>query len=115
MKLWQDLRRRHVFRLTGLYIVGAWLVIQVAATFFPAWGIPETALRYLIVTAASCFPVALVFSWFFDITVDGIVRTSYAGETADFDYRLKKKDYLILAALACMSVLVIYTSVENIR
>lgn len=115
MKLWQDLRRRHVFRLTGLYIVGAWLVIQVAATFFPAWGIPETALRYLIVAAVLCFPVALVFSWFFDITVDGIVRTSYAGETADFDYRLKKKDYLILAALACMSVLVIYTSVENIR
>lgn len=115
MKLWQDLQRRHVFRLIGLYIVGAWLVIQVAATFFPAWGIPETALRYLIVAAVLCFPVALVFSWLFDITVDGIVRTSYVGDAAEFDYRLKIKDYLILAALAGISVVVIYGSFEKVR
>ncbi len=44
MNVWQELRRRRVFRLIGLYIVGAWLAIQVAATFFPAWAIPETLL-----------------------------------------------------------------------
>ena len=114
MKLWQDLRRRHVFRLIGLYIVGVWLVIQVAATFFPAWGIPETALRYLIGAAVLCFPVALVFSWFFDITADGIVRTSHAGDAGEFDYRLKRKDYLILAALAGISVIVVYGSFERV-
>jgi TolB-like protein len=115
MKFWQDLRRRHVYRLIGLYIVGAWLVIQVAATFFPAWGIPETALRYLIIAALLCFPVAVVFSWFYDITSTGIVRTARAGDTSAVDFRLKRADYLILAALVSVLVVVFYGSVEKVR
>ena len=82
---WQELRRRKVFRTAGLYIVGAWLVIQVADIFFPAWGLPETAIRYLFVAAAACFPVALVFGWFFDVTTEGIVRTGPADKSAVAD------------------------------
>lgn len=78
MKLGQDLRRRHIFRLVGLYVFGAWVVIEVASVFFPAWGVPDTALRYLIIAAVLGFPIALVFGWFFDITASGIVRTAPA-------------------------------------
>lgn len=115
MKLWQDLRRRHVFRLVGLYIVGAWIVIQVASTFFPAWGIPDTALRYLIIAAVLCFPIAVIFSWFYDITAEGIVRTARAGDTGDADYRLKRTDYLILASLAVISIVVVYNSATKVQ
>lgn len=78
MELGQDLRRRHIFRLVGLYVFGAWVVIEVASVFFPAWGIPDTALRYLIIAAILGFPIALVFGWFFDITASGIVRIAPA-------------------------------------
>ena len=64
--------------MSGFYVVGAWLIIQVADVFFPAWGLPETALRFLIVAAILCFPIALVFSWTFDITTSGIVKTEPA-------------------------------------
>jgi hypothetical protein len=115
MKFWQDLRRRHVFRLIGFYIVGAWLVIQVASTFFPAWGIPDTALRYLIIAAVLCFPIAVVFSWFYDITADGIVRTVQSVDEGDLDYRLKRTDYMILSALAAVAITVIYGSVTKVQ
>lgn len=46
MGLWQELRRRRVYRMSGFYIVGAWLIIQVADVFFPAWRLPETAVSY---------------------------------------------------------------------
>ena len=36
-----DLRRRHVFRVAALYIVGAWLLLQIAEVIFPGLGIPE--------------------------------------------------------------------------
>ncbi len=49
MKILGEMKRRNVFRIGMAYIVGAWVVLQVAATFFPAWGIPDTALRYLII------------------------------------------------------------------
>jgi len=115
MKFWQDLRRRHVFRLVGLYIVGAWMIIQVASTFFPAWGIPDTALRSLIVAAVICFPIAVVFSWFYDITTDGIVRTARSGDAGEFDYGLKRTDYVILGALAAVAIAVIYGSVSKVH
>jgi hypothetical protein len=34
MGFWQELRRRRVYRMSGLYVVGAWLIIQVADVFF---------------------------------------------------------------------------------
>lgn len=115
MKFWQDLRRRHVLRIVGLYIVGAWVAIEVASTFFPAWGIPDNALRYLIFAAVLGFPIAVIFGWLFDITSDGIVRTRSASADGEVDYRLKRTDYLILAALAVVSVAVLYNSYENVR
>ena len=65
VKFWKELRRRQMFRLVGLYIVGAWLVIQVADIVFPTWGIPDSAMRYMFFAAALCFPIALVFGWIF--------------------------------------------------
>lgn len=115
MKVWRELRRRKVFRTAGLYIVGAWLVIQVADIFFPAWGFPETAIRYLFIAAAACFPVALVFGWFFDITPQGITRTesSSGGEIADL--RLKPFDYMVLFALFGIGAAILFGSLGKIQ
>ena len=77
MGFWQELRRRRVYRLAGSG-VGAWLIIQVGDVFFPAWGLPETAVRFLIIATILCFPIALVFSWIFDISTSGIVKTEPA-------------------------------------
>jgi hypothetical protein len=35
-----ELRRRNVIRMAGLYLVGAWLVVQVAATLLPVFAHP---------------------------------------------------------------------------
>lgn len=115
MKFWQDLRRRKIYRLIGIYVVSAWLAIQVASTFFPAWSIPDTALRYLIIAAAMGFPVALVFGWFFDITADGIVRTARATDADAADLTLRRPDYLILSALALIAVAILIGSFDRVR
>jgi TolB-like protein/Tfp pilus assembly protein PilF len=115
VKVWQELRRRRVFRLAGLYIFGAWALIQVADISFPAWGLPETALRYLFVAAIAGFPVALVFSWFYDITPQGIIRTEPAGAAEAVDLRLKRVDYIVLAALLAIGVSIVLGSVGKIQ
>ena len=114
MKLLHDLRRRRVFRLAGPYIVGAWIVIEVSSVFFPAWGIPDTALRFLFIAAALLFPVALVVSWVFDITSEGIVRTKAAVPGEDIDLALQRSDYVILAALAIVGLAVLGGSFQKI-
>lgn len=115
MKFWQELRRRRVFRTAGFYIVGAWLIIQVADIFFPAWEIPDTALRYLIIAAVACFPIALIFGWRYDITPDGIVRTEPAAEQEVVDLRLAGRDYLILTALVGIGLAIVIGSAGRIH
>ncbi len=114
MKFWHDLRRRRVFRFAGLYIVGAWLVFQIADVFFPAWGVPDSALRYLLYAAIACFPIALIFSWFYDITTGGIVRTSPADEGETVDLALKRTDYLVLAGLLVMTAAILFGSLDRV-
>ena len=115
MRFWQELRRRRVFRLAGLYIFGAWALIQVADISFPAWGLPETALRYLFIAAIAGFPIALIFSWFYDITPQGIVRTDPAGEAEAVDLSLKRVDYVVLAALLAIGVTIVLGSLGKIQ
>jgi TolB-like protein/Tfp pilus assembly protein PilF len=115
MGFWQELRRRRVYRMAGLYIVGAWVVIQVADISFPAWGVPESALRYLFIAAAACFPVALIFSWYYDITPKGIVRTEPADGTETIDLQLKQTDYIVLAGLFAVGLVVLFSSVSRIQ
>jgi TolB-like protein/Tfp pilus assembly protein PilF len=115
MKFWQELRRRRVFRMAGLYIVGAWLLIQVADISFPAWGVPDTALRFLFIAAAACFPVALIFSWRYDVTSHGVVRTEAADVSETVDLKLKRADYVILTALLAVGLAILLGSANKIR
>src|SRR5210317_2090338 len=114
MKFLQELRRRRVYRMAGFYVVGAWLVIQVADVFFPAWGLPETAVRFLIIAAILCFPIALVFSWIFDITTSGIVKTEPADPGESFDNSLKRTDYVVLAAILAIGAAIVFSSLQKI-
>ena len=114
MGFWQELQRRRVHRMAGFYVVGAWLAIQVADVFFPAWGLPETALRFLIVAAILCFPIALVFSWTFDITTSGIVKTEPADPGEIFDNSLKRSDYVVLVALLAIGAAIVFGSLQKI-
>ena len=101
-----ELRRRRVFRAAGVYIVGAWVAVQVASLVFPAVSVPDSALLYVWLIALLLFPVAIVFAWFYDVSWTGVSRTAPASEHEQFDPSLRRADYAILAALAVVAVAV---------
>ncbi len=74
MNLLKELQRRNVVRMAGLYLVGAWLAVQVAATLLPVFGAPDWVMRVLVGLLALGFIAALVFSWVFELTPDGLKR-----------------------------------------
>src|SRR5450759_1618266 len=69
-----ELKRRNVSRVAGLYLVVAWLLTQVASTVLPTFDVPSWALRGLIITLALGFVPALIFSWVFELTPQGLKR-----------------------------------------
>lgn len=99
MTLIRELRRRKVFRTTALYIIAAWVILQVADLAFPGLGIPEDAIRFVWLGAFLGFPLALIFGWMYQITSDGIVRTQPLGAGETGDISLKGMDYVLLTAL----------------
>ena len=79
MKLLAELKRRKVIRMAGLYLVGAWLLVQVAATLLPVFGAPEWVMKVLVGLLAVGFLAALVFSWIYELTPDGLKRDGEVG------------------------------------
>ena len=73
-----ELRRRKVIRVAIAYLIGAWIVIQVADVILPAVGLPDAAITWTLGILVAGFPLALVLSWVFDVTPDGIERTEDA-------------------------------------
>ena len=69
-----ELKRRNVVRMAGLYLVGAWLLVQVAGTLLPVFDAPAWVMKSLVGLLAAGIVPALVFSWVFELTPDGLKR-----------------------------------------
>ena len=91
--------------MTGIYVVAAWVGVQVASETFPALGIPESAIGYVWAAALVVFPVAVLFSWKYDVTAEGIRRTPALDEGDSVDHSLQRVDYAVLSALAIIILL----------
>jgi len=96
-----ELKRRNVIRMAGLYLVGAWLTVQVAGTLLPVFEAPAWVMKTLVGLLAMGFVPALVFAWVFELTPQGIKRDaevrpeeSIAPQTA------RRMDRTIIAVLA---------------
>ena len=74
MSLLAELKRRNVIRMAGLYLVGAWLITQVAGTVLPMFGAPDWVPRTIVLVLAIGFIPALALAWIFELTPGGIKR-----------------------------------------
>jgi adenylate cyclase len=70
-----ELKRRKVFRVAVMYLLAAWVVIQVADAVFEPLGLPPWSMKLVIVLAVLGFPVACALAWAFDVSPAGIERT----------------------------------------
>ena len=68
MGLFAEIKRRNVFRMAALYVVAAWLVIQVASELIDLAHLPDAVGPAILALLAIGFPIALILSWFYEIT-----------------------------------------------
>ncbi len=74
MGLVSELRRRNVFRMAALYAAAAWLVMQVVDVVEGKLPLPDWMGSAVLAVLAVGFPIALVISWFYEVTAEGISR-----------------------------------------
>src|SRR5207237_97091 len=76
MNFFTELKRRKVLKVGAAYLIVAWLAVQAASIGFPAFDAPPWVLRIFILIALLGFPIAVVMAWVFDVTREGVARTS---------------------------------------
>jgi len=95
-----ELKRRNVIRMAGLYLVGAWLITQVAGTVLPMFGAPDWFARSVVILLAIGFVPAMIFAWIFELTPDGLKRDGDAVPDAAYaPAKAKRMERMIIFML----------------
>jgi TolB-like protein/Tfp pilus assembly protein PilF len=109
-----ELKRRNVYKVAVAYAVVAWLLIQAASIFFPAFDAPPWVMKIFIIVIIFGFPVALIFSWAFEITPEGIKLESEIEPSKSIARRTGRKIVAVTIALAVVAAgLFVYQLVRS--
>jgi len=110
MNLFEELKRRNVFRVGALYLVASWLILQVADVGAGVLGLPDWTLRLVTFILALGLLLALVFAWVFELTPDGIKLGKNVDHGASIAHNTAIK--LNVAIIALMAIAVPLATVQ---
>ena len=114
MSIYNELKRRNVFRVTVAYIVMAWLVMQVADVILNNIAAPDWVFHVLLLFIAIGLPFAVFFAWAFEVTPEGIKREEEVDRSQSITPQTGKKlNLLVTTVLALALVYFIYDKFVN--
>lgn len=98
--LFGELKRRNVFRVAVAYLIVGWIVVQVTDVAVPALFLPDWVPTLVFYFGLIGFPFAILFAWAFELTPDGVKKTSDVDSGASVTSQTGKKlEYMIIAGL----------------
>ncbi len=74
MSLFQELKRRNVIRVGFLYLVSAWLLLQLTDVLSSLLSVPESAGSIVVMLLILGFFPVVIFAWIYEMTPDGLKR-----------------------------------------
>jgi TolB-like protein/Flp pilus assembly protein TadD len=98
-----ELKRRNVYKVAVAYAVVAWLLIQAASILFPTFEAPAWVMKVFVAVIALGFPIALVFSWAFEITPEGIKREEEVSPNESITHHTGRKIVGITIGVAVLA------------
>ena len=76
MTIFQELCRRNVFKVASVYLVTSWVILQVVSVVSPFLNLPTVFGTGVTLILLLAFPIACIFAWAFELTPEGIKRTT---------------------------------------
>ncbi len=110
--VWGELKRRNVVKVAVAYAIVGWLLIEVASTVFPIVQLPDWTVTFLTMLILFGFPIALILSWAYEITPEGMKRSHEVEVTESITHVTSRKiDFAIIGALVLALGFVVYNYV----
>ena len=104
MSLFAELKRRNVFKVAFLYAVAAWLTLQVADLLFEALELPASWLKLVLALLILGFPFAVIFSWVFEMTPEGLKREKDIDRSGSITADTGHKINILIAVLLVLAI-----------
>ena len=79
-RFWQELKRRRVIHVIIVYATAAYVIIELINNVTEPLNLPEWTPTLIIIILFVGFPLAIIFSWIFDVTPEGIEKTKPSKE-----------------------------------
>ncbi len=105
MGLISELRRRNVLRMAVLYAIAAWLIMQVAEVIMDLANLPNWIGPTILGLLAVGFPIALIFSWFYELTPEGISLEKDVDRAESITHVTGRRLDFIVISLLCAAVI----------
>jgi len=105
MGLVSELRRRNVLRMAVLYVVAAWLIMQVAEVLIGLAKLPDWIGTTTLALLAVGFPIALIFSWFYELTPEGISLEKDVAVAESITHATGRRMDFVVISLLCAAVI----------
>jgi hypothetical protein len=99
MSLIAELKRRNVFRVALLYLVAGWVILQVAQLLFDVLKLPDWTSRLVLGLLMLGFPLALIFSWVYELTPEGLKREHEVDRNQSITAGTARKLDMVVGAL----------------
>ena len=110
-QLFEELKRRNVFRVGIAYLVASWLLIQITDVLAPMLSLPEWAARFIFLLLAVGFLPAVIFAWAYELTPEGVKREREVDRSQSITNMTGRK--LDFAIIAMLSLAIVYLVVDN--
>jgi TolB-like protein/Tfp pilus assembly protein PilF len=104
LSIFNELKRRNVFKVGIAYVIVAWLVAQVLQLVFESFGTPAWAIKTVLVLLATGLPFALFFAWAFEMTPEGLKRESEVDRSQSIAPQTGSKLNLMIFALMALAL-----------
>jgi len=125
MSFVSELKRRNVFRVAAAYLVVGWLLTEVLTTILPTLGAPDWAAKVVIRVFVFGFILAVILSWIYELTPEGIKRDADVDQDHSTGRRsITTLEYTSIAAVVLVIVFIAFfsarqdpidTSMENVN
>ena len=106
MGLLSELKRRNVYRMVVLYVLASWLIMQAVEVVMTLASLPEWIGRLTLILLALGFPIALILSWFYELTPEGLSLEKEIKPGESITRKAGRRLDFIVIALLCAALLV---------
>ena len=86
--IFKELKQRKVFRSLAIYAGASFIILQVCSIVFPALLLPDWSMRLVVILLIIGFPTLIIFSWIYDVTPEGVVKTETNRSSSKTNYSI---------------------------